>query len=79
MKKIPKRLQQKFLSAAKRLAIVAKEIGEIHEGANIYLESGWLHLMSGPSHDSNGRGGNDSHQERIVQSVMIPYCDGGAW
>ena len=64
-----------FRNIAKKLAAFSRDISDRYPGAQLYLEEDTLHLLSGDSHDDNGR----ARQDRIIESVWIPKAGGGAW
>jgi hypothetical protein len=57
----------------KRAARALRELAE--SGAVIYLQEDVLHLMTGPSHDDDGR----PRQDRSIASEQIPGSGGGGW
>lgn len=70
------KMRRRFRSAARRLQAVLDEAKEVWPGAELYVTSSTLHLMTGPHHEGRGE---KAQQDRSVESVIIRGLDGGDW
>ncbi len=68
--------KQRFLKAAKELQASVLAAQEIWPGAELYLASSTLNLMSGPHHEGNHA---TARPDRVLESYRIPEIDGGDW
>lgn len=69
-----KKLEDRLKKQCKDLNELLEEAKAKWPDAEFYLTPGYLHLLSGPSHDSDCR----SHQERIIATAKIE-ASGGDW
>jgi hypothetical protein len=68
-----------FERAVASLNRVLKRVHTYEPEANYYLANNTLNLMVGPSHGELDGLGDDPHQERVANDVLLHYSSGGDW
>ncbi len=79
MKKVNKRLINKWESAVRRLDAVMKQIQDVDPDYNLYLQEETCCLLSGQSHDHDSAHNMTARQDRVVTAIRIQGSGGGAW
>lgn len=71
---------KRFEKIARDMDNLLNEITKYCPGVNLYLANESWNLLTGLSHEGNGRGRDERpRQERIVTSVLVMRSGGGDW